>query len=166
MTTGVIAQRQDVTWDVEQFLFQEARLLDEGRFEEWLDLFAPDALYWLPAGSGDIDPTEHVSIVYDTRHEMKARVARLRSGHAHAQDPASRMNRMISNVEVEQDDEDGEVVAHCVMALFVLTRHHSVIHSARCRFVLQPQNGGWKIMQKKVVLLRSNEALEGIPYLV
>lgn len=162
MTTAAIAQREKV----KQFLFHEARLLDEGRFEEWLDLFTPDALYWLPAGNGDVDPAEHVSIVYDTRREMNARVARLRSGHAHAQDPASRMNRLISNVEVEQDDDHGDIVAHCVMALFVLSRHQSVIHSARCRFVLRPQDSGWKITQKKVVLLRSNEALEGIPYLV
>ena len=150
---------------VEQFLYREARLLDEGRFEEWLDLFLSDAIYWLPAGNGDIDPTEHVSIIYDTRREMNARVARLRSGHAHAQDPASRMHRIIGNVEVEIGDTS-DLVVHCVMALFVLTRHQTVIHSARCRFLLQPHDGDWKIAEKKVMLLRSNEALEGIPYVV
>jgi len=151
---------------IERFLFREARLLDEGRFEEWLELFSPDAIYWLPAGNGDIDPTEHVSIIYDTRREMDARVARLRSGHAHAQDPASRTNRAISNVEVEEEESQGDIVAHCVMVLFALTRHHTVIHPARCRFLLSPDGESWKIKQKKVALLRSNEALEGIPYLV
>jgi benzoate/toluate 1,2-dioxygenase subunit beta len=151
---------------VEQFLYREARLLDEGRFEEWLELFSSDALYWLPAGHGDIDPTEHVSIIYDTRREMNARVARLRSGCAYAQDPASRMCRVLSNVEVENGEESGDLIAHCVMVLFALAHHGTEIHSARCQFTLRPNAGTWKIMRKKVVLLRCDEALEGIPYLV
>jgi 3-phenylpropionate/cinnamic acid dioxygenase small subunit len=151
---------------VEQFLYREARLLDEGRLEEWLELFSPDAVYWLPAGNGDIDPTQHVSIIYDTRREMNARVARLRSGYAHAQDPASRMYRLLSNVEVENGDDGTTLVAHCVMVLFALTHHGTEIHSARCQFALRPEGDSWKIAQKKVVLLRCDEALEAIPYLV
>jgi benzoate/toluate 1,2-dioxygenase subunit beta len=162
MTSAVELRRHAV----EQFLYQEARLLDEGRLEEWLELFTPDAVYWLPAGNGDIDPTEHVSIIYDTRREMSARVARLRSGYAHAQDPASRMCRLLSNVEIE-NGEDGEgVVAHCVMVLFALTHHGTEIHSARCQFALRPDGDSWKIRRKKVTLLRCDEALEAIPYLV
>ena len=151
---------------VEQFLYREARLLDEGRLEEWLELFSPDAVYWLPAGNGDIDPTEHVSIIYDTRREMNARVKRLRSGYAHAQDPASRMCRVLSNVEVENEKDGGTIVAHCVMVLFALTHHGTEIHSARCQFALRPEGDSWKITRKKVVLLRCDEALEGIAYLV
>jgi 3-phenylpropionate/cinnamic acid dioxygenase small subunit len=161
--TAVVTTERDA---VERFLYREARLLDEGRFEEWLELFLPDAVYWLPAGNGDINPAEHVSIIFDSRHEMTSRVARLRSGHAHAQDPASRTNRIISNVEIDDPLGRGDVAAHCVMALFILTRHQTVIHSARCRFLLRASGGSWKILEKKVVLLRSNEALEGIPYLV
>jgi benzoate/toluate 1,2-dioxygenase subunit beta len=151
---------------VEQFLYREARLLDEGRLEEWLELFSPDAVYWLPAGNGDIDPTQHVSIIYDTRREMNARVARLRSGYAHAQDPASRMYRLLSNVEVENGEDGTTLVAYCVMVLFALTHHGTEIHSARCQFALRPDGDSWKIAQKKVVLLRCDEALEAIPYLV
>jgi benzoate/toluate 1,2-dioxygenase subunit beta len=160
MTTAVRDQ------DVERFLYREARLLDQGRLEEWLELFSSDAVYWLPAGNGNIDPTEHVSIIYDTRREMNARVSRLRSGYAHAQDPASRMCRVISNVEIESGGDDGAVVVHCVMVLFALTHHGTEVHSARCEFSLRPDGDSWKIARKKVVLLRCDEALEGIPYLV
>ena len=48
---------------VEDFLYMEARLLDNRQFEEWMDLFTDDALYWVPAGRDDIDPSRHVSIV-------------------------------------------------------------------------------------------------------
>ncbi|MBX6318288.1 aromatic-ring-hydroxylating dioxygenase subunit beta [Pigmentiphaga sp.] len=78
--------------DVESFLYREARLLDTQRFEEWLDLFTDDALYWAPAGRDDIDPTRHVSIIHDDKAAMGRRVKRLRSGFAFAQEPASRVH--------------------------------------------------------------------------
>ena len=153
--------------DVEQFLYHEARLLDEGRFDEWLDLFTSDAVYWLPAGAGDTDPDRQVSIIYDTRHEMEKRVARLKSGWAHAQDPPSRTHRVVSNVELSESEANGEgLTASTVMVLFALTRHKHAIHSARCEFRLLREGTGWRIARKKVNLLRSNEALDGIPYLV
>jgi len=152
---------------VEQFLYREARLLDEGRFDEWLDLFTADAVYWLPAGAGDTDPDRQVSIIYDTRHEMEKRVARLKSGWAHAQDPPSRTHRVVSNVELSESEPDGGgLTASTVMVLFALTRHKHAIHSARCEFRLLREGTHWKIARKKVSLLRSNEALDGIPYLV
>jgi benzoate/toluate 1,2-dioxygenase subunit beta len=153
--------------DVEQFLYREARLLDEGRFDEWLDLFTSDAVYWLPAGAGDTDPDRQVSIIYDTRHEMEKRVARLKSGWAHAQDPPSRTHRVVSNVELSESEPAGEgLTASTVMVLFALTRHKHAIHSARCEFRLLREGTHWRIARKKVNLLRSNEALDGIPYLV
>src|SRR5208337_1905717 len=102
--------------EIEQFLYREARLLDEGRFDEWLDLFTADAVYWLPAGQGDTHPDRQVSIIYDTRQEMERRVARLQSGYAHAQDPPSRTHRIVSNVELSAfDTGDAGLTASTVM---------------------------------------------------
>jgi ketosteroid isomerase-like protein len=42
--------------EVEQFLFREARLLDQQRLDEWLALFAEDATYWVPLERGQKDP--------------------------------------------------------------------------------------------------------------
>ena len=151
---------------IEQVLYREARLLDEGRFDDWLDMFTADAIYWLPAGHGDIDPAQHVSIIYDTRADMERRVARLKSGYAHAQDPPSRMHRAISNVAIEEEAADGTLVVSAVMVLFALTRHKQAIHSARCEFRLARNGADWKIARKKVALLKCDEPLDGIPYLV
>jgi len=153
--------------EIEQFLYREARLLDEGHFDEWLDLFTADAVYWLPVGQSDTDPDRQVSIIYDGRHEMERRVARLKSGYAHAQDPPSRTHRIVSNVELSAfDPGDASLTASTVMVLFALTRHKHAIHSARCEFRLLRESALWRIARKKVSLLRSNEALDGIPYLV
>jgi len=153
--------------DVESFLYREARLLDTQRFEEWLDLFTDDAVYWAPAGRDDIDPTRHVSIIHDDKAAMGRRVKRLRSGFAFAQEPASRVHRIISNVEVAKASGDGnDCEVHCMMLLVELARHRQTMHSARCEFTLTGSRPHWRIRRKKINLLRSAEPLECIAYLL
>ena len=57
--------------DIEQFLFREAQLLDEARFEEWLKLFTDTAWYWVPVSPDQPDPFEMVSIIYDDRRLLE-----------------------------------------------------------------------------------------------
>lgn len=91
--------------DAEQFLFTEARLADEHRYDEWESLWTADALYWVPAGADSVaDPDSSISIVYDNRSRIALRVAQLKTGKRHAQDPVSRVARVISNVQVAQGD--------------------------------------------------------------
>jgi benzoate/toluate 1,2-dioxygenase beta subunit len=82
------------------FLEREARLLDEGRFEDWLGLFAPQCVYWIPGRPGAADPRREVSVAFDDRRRLEDRIYRLRTGSAWSQTPASRTVRLVSNVEV------------------------------------------------------------------
>jgi 3-phenylpropionate/cinnamic acid dioxygenase small subunit len=153
--------------EIEQFLYREARLLDTQQFEQWLDLFTEDACYWVPAGRDDIDPMTHVSIINDDKTAMARRVKRLRSGHAYAQDPASRVHRIVSNVELGEPGAAGDLLeVNSMMLLVELARHRQTIHSARCEFSLARQPQGWRIKRKKVGLLKNNEALESTPFLI
>src|ERR1700731_1775949 len=103
---------------VEDFLYMEARLLGGRQFEDWIDLFTDDALYWVPAGKDDIDPSRHVSIIHDDKAAMATRIKRLRSGFAFSQDPASRVHRLISNVEVTGPEEGSSIFeVNCMMLL-------------------------------------------------
>ena len=152
---------------IEQFVYREARLLDKQMFEPWLDLFCEDAVYWVPAGHDDIDPREHVSIIYDDKTAMARRVKRLRSGYAFAQEPASRVHRLVSNVEVGALSPDGkELEVNTMMLLVELSRHRQTVHSAHCEFTLHHSGEDWKIKRKKVNLLRNNEPLESTPFLL
>jgi 3-phenylpropionate/cinnamic acid dioxygenase small subunit len=81
-------------------LEREARLLDELRFDDWLALYAPECIYWVPASPGGGDPRREVAISFDDRRRMEDRIYRLRTGYAWSQAPKSRTVRMISNVEV------------------------------------------------------------------
>ena len=95
--------------EAEEFLYREARLLDEGRLEEWLLLFTQDAYYWMPSDKG-LDPREETPIIYDDRATLEDRISRLRSPAAHSQSPPSRTRHMISNVEVGPGPVQGAVV--------------------------------------------------------
>jgi 3-phenylpropionate/cinnamic acid dioxygenase small subunit len=79
---------------------REGRLLDELRFDEWLAMYAPECIYWVPGTPGGGDPRREIAISFDDRRRMEDRIYRLRTGYAWSQAPKSRTVRMISNAEV------------------------------------------------------------------
>jgi benzoate/toluate 1,2-dioxygenase beta subunit len=87
-------------------LEREARLLDQGRFEDWLALYSAQCVYWVPATPGG-DPRREVAVAFDDRRRLEDRVYRLRTGHAWSQTPASRTVRLVGNVEVFPWKEEG-----------------------------------------------------------
>ncbi|MGH3343195.1 MAG: aromatic-ring-hydroxylating dioxygenase subunit beta [Carbonactinosporaceae bacterium] len=95
--TGEHAEVLDRT-AAEGILFREARLLDERRFHEWLQMFTDDALYWVPI-ENEGAPGEP-SLIRDNRAGMEERVFRLVETMAHAQIPPSRTQHDVTNVEV------------------------------------------------------------------
>lgn len=86
--------------EAEALLFLEARLLDERRFQDWLALYAADAVYWMPAQWGQMGITDEVSLMHEDRMTMEARVGRLLHPRAHSQMPPSRTLHMITNVRL------------------------------------------------------------------
>ena len=85
----------------EQFLMHEARLLDEGKFDDWLALFTADAWYWVPSEPNQDNPHDTVSLIYDDRRLLETRVRRLASPRMYSQEPRSRCSRMVGNVSIE-----------------------------------------------------------------
>jgi ethylbenzene dioxygenase beta subunit len=98
------------------FLFKEARLLDERKFEEWANLYTQDALYWAPLTPGQSDHLNEMSIIRDDRAMLDARVARLRHPDAHADTPPVRSVHMLANIElVDEAGEESDVAAALLM---------------------------------------------------
>jgi len=100
-------QREEVAIEAPQerdrfrlLIEREARLLDELRFDEWLAVYAPECIYWVPGTPGGGDPRREIAISFDDRRRMEDRIYRLRTGYGWSQAPKSRTVRMISNVEV------------------------------------------------------------------
>lgn len=83
-----------------RLLDREARLLDQLKYEEWLTLYAPEFIYWVPSTPGGGDPRREVAVTFDDRRRVEDRVFRFRTGYAWSQAPPSRTVRLIGNVEV------------------------------------------------------------------
>jgi 3-phenylpropionate/cinnamic acid dioxygenase small subunit len=150
--------------DVEALLYREARLLDENRLEEWLALFTDDAVYWVPAGGEAPDPVRHVSFVYDDRQRLGLRVERLQGSHAYAQDPPSRLCRMVTNVEVGGADH-GEIEVHSVLTIVEVRAGRQRVYAARCRHRLRGADG-LKIARKEVRLVNRDDVFDNLTLLL
>ena len=150
---------------VENFLYREARLMDENAYAEWLALWADDALYWVPATGDDIDPATHVSTIYDNRARLEARIKRLSSGNAFSQDPKSRMRRVISNIEIEEGT-NGEITAFSNFVLTELRRGKQDVFAGRTIHKLRTDGDAFKIFYKKVMLVNNDEFIDNLTFLV
>jgi 3-phenylpropionate/cinnamic acid dioxygenase small subunit len=159
--------------EIEQFLYREARLLDERRFHDWLQLLTDDIHYWMgsrtnryPKSSKAIailDPTRYdeddrtkedeLAILDEDKATLDARVARLDTGMAWAEDPPSRTRHLIANIEVEPGNTETELK---VYSNFIVYRSRSEteqdFYVGARRDVLRRVDGGWKIASRKITL--------------
>ncbi|MBI3245805.1 MAG: aromatic-ring-hydroxylating dioxygenase subunit beta [Deltaproteobacteria bacterium] len=150
---------------VEQFLYHEADLMDEHRYDEWLALWTDDALYWVPTGRDDIDPAREISLIYDDRVRLQVRIARLKSGFAHAQEPKSRMRRLVSNL-VLAEEANGEILASSNFLLAELRRGKQDVFAGRTLHRLRPHDGSFKLVSKKVLLVNNDEPIDNLTFLI
>ncbi len=145
---------------VEQFLFREARLLDERHFHDWLALFTADCRYWVPiretvadlsSGTYDED-TIAVAHIDDDLEHLRMRVERLDSRLAHAEVPPSRTRRLISNVEITAVEGE-ELTVLCNFILYQARKEKSeFLMVGRREDRLRRAGDGWQICLRKVVL--------------
>lgn len=148
----------------ERFLFHEARLLDDRRFDDWLALFMPDAWYWVPLEAGQASPEDAMSIMYDDRRMLEVRVRRLMAPGAHALSPPPRTSRIVGNVTVESAAGDTvELASRFQMVEFRLDRQRLYAGASRHRLVRGPD--GLRIASKRVDLVDCDGMLEGISVL-
>ena len=165
--------RPEVIREVEQFLYREARLLDERRFHAWLELFTDDVRYWMPGRSNRypkvskaiviLDPDRYseeeltredeLAILDETKETLGRRIARLETGMAWAEDPPSRTRHMLSNIEVEPGDAASELK---VYANFLVYRSRSEteqdFYVGGRQDVLRHVDDVWKIARRKIIL--------------
>jgi 3-phenylpropionate/cinnamic acid dioxygenase small subunit len=159
--------------EIEQFLYREARLLDERRFHEWLEFFTEDVRYWMvsrtnryPKSSKAIailDPDRYVeddltkddelALLDEDKTTLGARVRRLDTGMAWAEDPPSRTRHLISNIEVEPGDTRAELKVH---SNFIVYRSRAEteqdFYVGARHDLLRRIGGAWKIANRRIIL--------------
>jgi 3-phenylpropionate/cinnamic acid dioxygenase small subunit len=145
----------------EQFLLQEARLLDDGKFDDWLALFSSDAWYWVPSEPNQTDPVETVSLIYDDRRLLDTRVRRLSSPRMYSQEPRSRTSRIIANVTIEESDSKSCTV-RSKFSMIEYRREQQRIFGGTSFHRLVHSNGRIMIAWKRIDLVNCDAPLDGI----
>ncbi len=97
----------DLHREVEQFLWLQAELLDAKRWQEWMDLFAPQGLYWMPVAPEQTEWESSPSIFIEDKSLMEIRKGRVSHPNAWSQAPQWETSHLVSHVVVESA-EDGE----------------------------------------------------------
>ena len=154
-----------------QFLFHEARLIDERRFAEWEQLWDDEGTYWVPANGEGTDPDRDVSLIYDNRSRLHSRVERYAGGKAFSQQPPPRTVHLVTNVLIDADaDADAEGDGH--------RRVRSTVQVAESRpgyridwvgsttHHLVERDGELRIRFKKVVLVDNDQELTTLDFLL
>ena len=136
---------------VEDFLYQEAALLDTWRLDEWLALFAAGGRYLVPTTDlPEGDPQKDLVFIDDDMVRLRARVERLKSRHGHREYPSSRTRRFISNIRIKSEGADLIVTSSFLVYRFRLGESSPYVGWYEHR--LKHVDGELKIQHRKAVL--------------
>ena len=149
----------------EQFLYHEARLLDTQEYEEWLELFAKDATYWVPLEQGQKDPLETSSIIHDDRTLLELRVKQIRHPRAHARQPLARTVHQVSNI-VQLGEANGELRIGSTLTVVEFRNEKQRIYAALVEHRLRKSGDTFRIAHKRIDLVNSEGELDGIAILL
>lgn len=137
----------------ESVVFDEARLLDDRRYREWLARFGDECVYWVPIEPG-LDPRDGVAYFFDDRSRLEDRVALLETGWAHAQVPASRTCRSVAGVDAWPLD-DGGLLIRCAVTVWEYRHERVETFASTNRYVVDAADADWRIRYKIVSLVNA-----------
>jgi benzoate/toluate 1,2-dioxygenase subunit beta len=154
---------------VEQFLYREARLADEGDYDGWEALWTDDALYWVPVGGQGGDPQRQMSVIYDNRSRISTRLKQLRTGKRHAQAPPSNLRRLVSNIEFIGGRAHASGIDLEVGANFLVIESRergNRLWAGRTTYRLRQHGDEIRLAYKKVVLVDNDRPLPTLGFLI
>lgn len=150
---------------VEQFIYREARLQDEHRYEDWEALWEDDAIYWIPANADDSDPTTQMSVAYDNRSRIGTRVRQLLTGKRHAQAPPSRLRRLVSNIELMYAEDD-TIGAAANFLVVEARRGRTVTWVGQSKYQLRDHGDRLGMVRKEIRLVDNDQPLPSLAFLL
>ena len=149
----------DLQPEVERFLYYEALLLDEGRFNEWLELLTEDIRYLMPTAEsvqsepGGAIPEVSLSYMDEGKEMLALRVRQLDTGLRHVEVPASLTRRLVTNVLIVDAPADDELNVASNFLVFQIRhgRHESQFSGTR-RDRLRRVDGAWKLCERTILI--------------
>lgn len=149
----------------EAFLVREARLLDDANYAAWIELFATDALYWVPSSNPVENPRVTVSYLLDDRRRLEDRIALFDTGWSHAQTPPSRTKRIVSGVEA-WTESDGSLRVRASGVTYDWRRDVMETHPVTLMYRLRADGDDWKVVYRIVHRLDCDGPTTNISYII
>ena len=149
--------------DLIDFIYHEARLLDELRFNEWLDLFTDDGHYWMPAEWGQTDTKLVGSLMYEDKLLLTVRVERLKGNRTFSQKPKSRCHHVLQAPHIDcRDDEKREYQTYTPFHYYETRLEEREFYAGWAKHSLVVEGDKLKIKLKRVDLVNCDAAFGNI----
>jgi len=149
--------------DLARLVTLEARLIDEQRYEAWLDLFTDDAVYWIPLHVGQTDPRLEASLIFEDKTLLRIRVKRLMDRRAISQHPQSRCHHLMQTSHIDRRDGAEGPFTTWTPAHYVETRGDSQrLYAIWVTHTLARVDDRLKIRAKRIDLVNPGAAFESI----
>ena len=150
--------------EVIDFIYDEARMLDEGRCSEWLSLWLEDGHYWMPLDYKQTDPHLVTSLLYEDMFMLRLRVERLNGARTFSQKPKSRCHHVIQRPFI--DEMDGDRIITNTSMHYVETRlDEQFLLALTATHELKVVDGEIRIANKRVDILNCDAAFGNIQLL-
>ena len=140
-------------------LEREARLLDQLRYDDWLAMYTPECIYWVPSTPAAGDPRREISVMFDDRRRLEDRIYRMRTGFAWSQAPASRTVRLITNVEVFGTARDDTRMLRSNFLISEFWGDETRVLTGWAGHRVVQQGSAWKIQAKQINLIECDQCI-------
>lgn len=152
--------------DLIDFIYAEARMLDEGRFADWLALWLSEGHYWMPLDYRQTDPETVTSLLYEDNFMLRLRVERLEGERTFSQKPKSRCHHVLNRPFVDVFDPAANHYVTTTAMHYVETRlDDQQLLAVTARHELKVIDGAILIANKRVDLLNCDAAFGNIQLL-
>ena len=149
---------------VTAFLYREARLMDRHLYDEWFALWTDPADYWIPADNAD-NRSGQISIVNEDRNGIADRIARLKSGAHYAQDPRSKLSRLVGNINII-DSSPETVHVECTVHIVACRKGKTEVLAGEATYTLNRHGNSFLIAAKRVDLITAMDVMKNLTFLI
>jgi ethylbenzene dioxygenase subunit beta len=162
-TNGASPVSPEALHEIEQFLYREARLLDEEQYRDWLGMMTEDVHYWMPVTENRFrrdkrPPISEKDLAYynDKLKDLDMRVARFETGMVWTEDPPNRTRHIITNIEANWVNQPSEAEVFSNFVVYRNRRHRdeATLIGGR-QDVLRKVGGQWKLARRKIMLAQN-----------
>jgi benzoate/toluate 1,2-dioxygenase subunit beta len=151
---------RDVHYEVEQFLYRQAELLDTKHWQDWIELFTPDGVYWMPPEPSYKTWDGQPAIFAEDKNLMSVRMKRVLHPDAWSQRPLWETNHVVSNVVVEKVLPSGDVHVRSHFHMMELRRDDVRHFAGSYRHELKKTKDGYRIKLQRVDMTNAQAAYD------